>query len=403
MPRRLATTAALSAVCLPTLALLLAGCGKSPPSDPRTEAPLVRTTTLSAAAFGARTFTGMVAARVQSEPGFRVAGKVLERLVDTGQQVKRGQVLMRIDPIDLRLAATAQLEAVAAARARARQTAQDEARYRDLRGTGAISASAYDQVAAAADAANAQLKAAEVQAEVARNASRYAELVADADGIVMDTLAEPGQVVAAGQPVLRLARAGSREAVIALPETLRPQLGSTGLATLFGQSGQAVPTRLRQLSNAADRATRTYEARYVLEGPLAAAPLGATVTIALPDVASGAKAGTGADTQANVGAWSVPMGALHDAGKGPGVWLIQGQPAKVTWRPVAVQRLGEDVAFVTGPFKSGERIVALGAHLLREGETVRLAVEPALAKAATAVTPTPAAPPPPATTTGAKQ
>ncbi|WP_371851777.1 efflux RND transporter periplasmic adaptor subunit, partial [Duganella phyllosphaerae] len=185
--------------------------------------------------------------------------------------------------------------------------------------------------------------------------------------------------------VLRLARAGSREAVIALPETLRPQLGSTGLATLFGQSGQAVPTRLRQLSDTADRATRTYEARYVLEGPLAAAPLGATVTIALPDVASGAKAGTGADTQANVGAWSVPMGALHDAGKGPGLWLIHGQPAKVTWRPVAVQRLGEDVAFVTGPFKSGERIVALGAHLLREGEAVRLAAAS------------------PATTTGAKQ
>lgn len=402
MPRRLVASTALSAaflaVCLPVL--LLAGCGKPPPSDPRTEAPLVRTTMLTEAARGARAFTGTVAARVQSEPGFRVAGKVLERLVDTGQQVKRGQVLMRIDPIDLKLAATAQLEAVAAARARAQQTAQDEARYRDLRGTGAISAAAYDQVAAAADAATAQLKAAEAQAEVARNASRYAELVADADGIVMDTLAEPGQVVAAGQPVLRLARAGSREAVIALPETLRPRLGSTGLATLFGQSAQAVPARLRQLSDTADRATRTYEARYVLEGALAAAPLGATVTIELADAASAtatptaaayttadAKSATPADARADtqtVRAWSVPMGALHDAGKGPGVWLIQGQPAKVTWRPVAVQRLGDDVAFVTGPFKSGERIVALGAHLLREGETVRLAAEPAPARAAAA-------------------
>ena len=129
MPRRLVATAALSAVCLP--ALLLAGCAKPAPSDPRTQAPLVRTATLSEAARGARTFTGTVAARVQSEPGFRVAGKVLERLVDTGQQVKRGQVLMRIDPVDLKLAASAQLEAVAAARARARQTGQDEARYRD--------------------------------------------------------------------------------------------------------------------------------------------------------------------------------------------------------------------------------------------------------------------------------
>lgn len=431
MPRRLVATAALSAVCLP--ALLLAGCDKPAPSDPRTQAPLVRTATLSEAARGARTFTGTVAARVQSEPGFRVAGKVLERLVDTGQHVKRGQVLMRIDPVDLKLAAGAQLEAVTAARARARQTAQDEARYRDLRGTGAISASAYDQVAAAADAANAQLKAAEAQAEVARNASRYAELVADADGIVMDTLAEPGQVVAAGQPVLRLARAGSREAVIALPETLRPRLGSTGLATLFGQTGQAVAARLRQLSDTADRATRTYEARYVLEGALAAAPLGATVTIELPDatptaaneagnsaVRSGAtaeggdtksatKAGSSTDTQARSSAWSVPMGALHDAGKGPGVWLVQGQPAQVTWRPVAVQRLGDDVAIVTGPLKSGERIVALGAHLLREGQAVRLVAEPVLAAAppaataATSAVTAASAAPAPITSAGARQ
>ena len=75
---------------------------------------------------------------------------------------------------------------------------------------------------------------------------------------------------------------------------------------------------------------------------------------------SGTKAGTSANMAADDRMWSVPMGALHDTGKGPGVWLIQGQPAKVTWRPVAVQRLGDDVAFVTGPFKSGERIVALG-------------------------------------------
>jgi len=383
MPCRLVATAALSAACLPVL--LLAGCGKSVPPDPRVEAPLVRSTTPTEAATEVRSFTGTVAARVQSEAGFRIAGKVLQRLVDPGQQVKRGQVLMRIDPIDLKLAAAAQLESVSAARARAQQSVQDEARYRDLRGTGAISASAYDQVAAAADGAKAQLKAAEAQAEVAHNASRYAELVAEADGIVMDTMAEPGQVVAAGQPVLRLAHAGSREAVISLPETLRPKLGSTGWATLFGQQGPAVPARLRQLSDTADRATRTYEARYVLEGSLATAPLGATVTIKLREATAAAEAGTTAapqaDTPAGESAWSVPMGALYDAGKGPGVWLIRGQPAKVAWRPVAVQRLGDDVAVVTGQFKPGERIVALGAHLLREGETVRLAAAPAAAQA----------------------
>jgi RND family efflux transporter MFP subunit len=357
----------VSFAVLPVLALVLAACGDQKPSDPRTEAPLVRAATVRDAAFASRTFTGTVAARVQSDLGFRVPGKVLERLVDAGQSVKRGQVLARIDPVDLKLAAHAQLEAVAAARARAQQTAQDEARYRDLRGTGAISASAYDQVKAAADAAKAQLNAAEAQADVARNASRYAELVADADGVVMETLAEAGQVVSAGQAVVRLAHAGRREAIVQLPETLRPAVGSSGVATLFGREGAGAPAKLRQISDAADKLTRTFEARYVLDGELASAPLGSTVTIQLPDAGPAAQGGL-----------SVPIAALFDAGKGPGVWVIQGEPAKVSWRPVTVQRLGDDSARITGALKQGERVVALGTHLLREGEPVRVAGEAAV-------------------------
>ena len=359
MFRRIASSLAVVAVPLALLA-----CGDKAAPDPRTEAPLVRAATIGGAALASRTFTGTVAARVQSDLGFRVSGKVLERLVDAGQTVKRGQVLMRIDAADLKLAAHAQQEAVAAARARAQQTMQDEARFQSLRGTGAVSASAYDQAKAAADAARAQLKAAEAQAEVARNTSRYAELVADGDGVIMETLAEPGQVVSAGQVVARLAHAGRREAIVQLPETLRPAVGSAGLATLFGKEGAAAPAKLRQLSDTADRLTRTFEARYVLDGELANAPLGTTVTIALQDGAP-----------ATQGSLSVPIASVFDAGKGPGVWIIQGQPAKVSWRPVTVQRLGEDGAQVAGQFKQGDRIVALGAHLLREGEQVRLAGE----------------------------
>ena len=362
MPNRLVFFAAV-----PALALALAACGDKKLSDPRTEAPLVRVATVRDAALASRTFTGTVAARVQSDLGFRVPGKVLERLVDAGQSVRRGQVLARIDPVDLKLAAHAQQETVAAARARAQQAAEDEARYRDLRGTGAISASAYDQVKAAADAAKAQLNAAEAQADVARNASRYAELVADADGVVMETLAEAGQVVTAGQVVVRLAHAGRREAVVQFPETLRPAVGSTGVATLFGKEGAGVPARLRQISDAADRLTRTFEARYVLDGELSNAPLGSTVTIQVAEAATTVQGGL-----------SVPIASLFDAGKGPGVWVIQGEPAKVSWRPVTVQRLGDDSARVTGTLKQGERIVALGTHLLREGEQVRVAGEAAV-------------------------
>jgi len=349
--------------------LALAACGEKSPADPRTEAPLVRTAFVQAATASTRSFTGVVAARVQSDLGFRVPGKVLERLVDAGQTVKRGQLLMRIDPVDLKLAASAQLEAVAAARARAQQAMQDEARYRDLQGTGAISASAYDQVKAAAEAAKAQLSAAEAQADVARNASRYSELVADGDGVVMETLAEPGQVVGAGQTVVRLAHGGRREAVVQLPETLRPPIGSPAQATLFGKEVEA-PATLRQLSDAADRLTRTFEARYVLDDKLADAPLGGTVTIQIP---------TGpASPQDRL---RVPISAIFDTGNGPGVWLIGGEPAKVSWRPVAIRQLGDDHAQVTGQLKPGDQVVALGAHLLSEGEQVRVGVKTAAAAA----------------------
>jgi len=344
------------------LPFALNACSETSAHDPRTEAPLVRAALVQAPAPSSRSFTGTVAARVQSDLGFRVSGKVLQRLVDVGQSVTRGQLLMRIDPVDLKLAAVAEEQAVAAARAHALQAAQDEVRYRNLLGTGAISASAYDQAKAAADAAKAQLSAANAQADVARNASRYAELLADGDGVVMETLAEPGQVVSAGQPVVRLAHAGPREAVIQLPETLRPPAGSVGQASIFGKEGVRVPVKLRQLSDTSDRFTRTFEARYVLEGELANAPLGTTVSVALAD-----------DHTAVQGGVQVPIGALFDAGHGPGVWIISGEPAKVSWRPVTVLHLDDDGARVTAALEQGDRIVALGAHLLREGEQVRVA------------------------------
>ncbi|ATE78254.1 efflux RND transporter periplasmic adaptor subunit [Pseudomonas frederiksbergensis] len=347
------------AACL--LPLILTACGDpSAAKDPRTLAPLVRVSEVQDSSDLSRSFTGVVAARVQSDLGFRVSGKVLERLVDTGQAVKRGQPLMRLDPIDLGLQARAQQEAVAAAKARAKQTADDEARYRDLVAAGAISASGYDQIKAAADTAKAQLSAAQAQADVARNASGYAVLLADADGVVMETLAEPGQVVSPGQIVIRLARAGQREAIVQLPETLRPATGSTAQATLYGNTSGAVTAKLRLLSDSADRVTRTFEARYVLEGGLANAPLGSTVTLRI------------AEGSAQGPVLQVPIAAVYDPGKGAGVWVIAGEPAKVSWRPVQVLGLSDDAARVAGDLKVGERIVGLGAHLLRDGEEVRL-------------------------------
>lgn len=320
---------------------------------------MVRIATPASANATTREFTGIVAARVQSDLGFRVGGKVVQRFVDAGQTVRRGQPLMQIDGTDLALATRVSQGTVDAALARVEQTGADEKRYRDLVGAGAVSASAYDQAKAAANSARAQLRAAQAQAGVARNETKYTILLADTDGTVVDTLAEPGQVVAAGQIVVRVARSGPREALVQLPETLRPSLGSTARARTFdGATGSAT---LRQLADSANPTSRTFEARYVLAGATARAPLGSTVTVTL------AMPG---DTVAT----EVPLGALRDAGHGPGVWVVgAGAQPTVTWRPVKIAAVGEETATVSAGLKAVDRFVAMGAHMLHQGQQVRVA------------------------------
>ena len=339
------------------IAGLLSGCGRSD-ADPRSDPPLVQIATAGTAAGADREFTGVVGARVESDLGFRVAGKVVARFVDTGQIVRRGQPLMRIDPTDYRLAAQAAAGTVAAARARTAQSRADELRYRSLLSSGWVTASAYDQRKAAALTAHADLTAAESQAQVSRNNAAYTVLVADADGTVAETLAEPGQVVGAGQTVVRLARSGAREAIVALPETLRPLLGTIAQARTY--SGLAGEARLRQLSDAADPATRTFEARFTLAGVPAAAPLGSTVTVRL-------------NVPGQRTMMSVPLGAIYDRGQGPGVWVLSGQGGpRVSWRPVQLATVGEETAVVAAGLQPGERFIAMGAHMLHQGEVVRI-------------------------------
>jgi RND family efflux transporter MFP subunit len=326
-------------------------------SDPRQEPPVVRLVTATQVTGSQRGFTGIIAARVQSNLGFRVAGKIVERLVNVGQQVKAGQPLMRIDETDLRLALTAKRNAVAAARASFVQLEADERRYANLVDKGWVSRQRYEQAKAALDTAEAQLAAAEAEARVAENAATYSVLVADADGTVVETLGEPGQVVSAGQTVVRLAQAGPREAVVALPETVRPAIGSAAEASVYGSDGRRYTAHLRQLSDSADAQTRTYEARYVLEGEAAEVPLGATVTIwsASPEV-------------------QVPLGAVLDDGRRTGVWVLDSATSTVRFRPVKLVRVSGETSVISG-LSSGESIVSLGAHLLQEGARVRTASE----------------------------
>jgi len=360
-----------SALVITGLVVSLSGCSQKQELDPRTEPQLVRIVEVGSPSGANRAFTGVVSARVQSNLGFRVPGKITKRLVDTGQFVAAGEPLMTIDRTDYVHAITARAEAVTAraetvtaAKAKAFQAAADEARYRGLVKSGAVSASIYDQIKAASDAtqadlaaAKADLAAATAQEQVARNEGGYSQLVADADGIVIETLAEPGQVVMAGQTVVKLAHSGPREAAVNLPETLRPALGSTAYATLYG-SKIRFPVRLRQLSGAADPQTRTFEARYILEGAAANAPLGATVTVHL-------SGGTGTDTL------QVPVASVLDQGKGPGIWVLNPSTSKVSFQPVQVRQLGEELATIKGDLRPGQQIVALGVHLLHDGQRVR--------------------------------
>jgi RND family efflux transporter MFP subunit len=340
------------------LVVSLAGCSQKREWDPRTKPELVRVVEVGSSSGADPAFTGAVSARVESDLGFRVPGKVTKRLVDTGQFVRAGQPLMTIDRTDYVHAITARSETVTAAKAKAVQMAADEARYRPLVKSGAVSASIYDQIKAASDAAQADLAAAKAQELVARDENDYSQLVADADGVVVETLAEPGQVVAAGQTVVKLAHSGPREAAVSLPETLRPTLGSTAYATLYG-STKSVPVRLRQLSNAADPQTRTFEARYVLGGAAANAPLGATVTVHL-------SGDVGTDLL------QVPASSICDQGKGPGVWVLNQRTSTVSFQPVQVRQLDEELATIGGSLHPGQEVVALGVHLLHDGERVRV-------------------------------
>jgi RND family efflux transporter MFP subunit len=327
--------------------------------DPRLKAPVVQTAIAKEIVAGRRSFTGIVMARVESNLGFRVSGKVIERLVDVGETVTKGQPLMRLDDIDLGLALRAKQNAVTSAKAALARSQADEQRFARLLASGAASHQLYDQAKQAYDTDVAQLDAAIADADFAKNESSYAVLVADSDGVITESLAEPGQVVSAGQTVVKLAHGGEREASVNLPETVRPVIGSAGLATMYGTNGAPIEAKLRQLSSAADPATRTFEARYVLKSENEV-PLGSTIKVSI-DLPG---------DESNSTAVDVPIGSVLDNGKQTGVWVVVA--GKVSFEPVKILKIGDEDAVITG-IDRGVTVVAVGVNLLNEGMAVRVA------------------------------
>lgn len=350
----------------PALAVLvtlsLAACSPPPPPQAVLPTVLVRSVGKTGGAAAMQVYTGEVRARFESDLGFRLGGKLVERRVDVGAVVRRGQVLARLDPQDAELAAAAAVAQVAAAEADVALARAELERAQGLRARNFISASALDTRSSAHDAAAARLRQARAQAATARNQAGYTELVADSDGVVTALAAEVGQVVAVGQTVLRLARPGEREVLIHVPENRVRQLapGVQAVVRLWSAPDQAYPGVVREVAPMADAATRTFSVRVSIPVADAALQLGATATAAFAmDVA---------DTVV------LPGAALSRDGARAVVWLV-GEDGSVNPQPVDVIAYREDGAVLRANLPDAARVVVAGVHKLVAGEKVRAVEE----------------------------
>jgi RND family efflux transporter MFP subunit len=334
---------------------LLTACGeKLPPPDAVITGPkLVKALKVGAGGTAhEQRYSGEVRARIESTVGFRVGGKLAERLVDAGARVKAGQPLARLDPAD------AQLTAAQAEANRSLASAELQ-RSRELKVKNFISQAALDAKDTAA-------KAAEAQAQLAKNQAAYTTLVADAAGVIAAVLAEPGQVVAAGQGVFRIARDGEREVAVNIPESrlVGLNIGAAATVTLWaGQNnsgGKTYRGRLRELAPVADPATRTFAARIAILDADAAVALGMTASVNF--------------AQAGDEKIVVPLAAILQQGEQATVWVI-GADAKVSSRVIEVERYADRGAVLKSGLQPGEQIVAAGAFKLVADETVRIAAE----------------------------
>ncbi|MCC7272960.1 MAG: efflux RND transporter periplasmic adaptor subunit [Alphaproteobacteria bacterium] len=355
--RTLTLSAALGAT---VLMLALAACKREEVAAREPVPPRVQVERISLApAETARTFVGTVRPRFESDLAFRVSGKVIGRAVDVGDRVREGDVVARLDPTDLRLQVESAEAELAAASSSFAQAAADERRYAGLKANGFAALADYDRRKTTRDEAESRVKRARRSLELARNQLEYAELRADADGVVTAATAEAGQVVATGQAIVRVARNGEKEALVALPETwLGEAREAAATVRLWSDAVRAYPAVLREMAPQADPATRTYAARFtILEaGDEAALGMTATVTLTRRDQVAAAR---------------VPLSAIFNQGAGPGVYVVDPASGTLALRPVTVASYGSRAALVTEGLAEGDTIVTLGVQKLEPGRRVR--------------------------------
>jgi len=350
---------------LVALAAALAACSKPAPAPEPIRA--VRTMKVAVGvAGGTHEFAAEVRARTESRLGFRVGGKMVSRQAEVGQRVKAGQVLAQLDGGDLRLGQEAAAAAAQAAATQYELAAAEFKRFKELRGQGFISAWDLERRESALKATRAQAEQARAQADVQRNQAGYAALTASASGVITGVEAEPGAVLAAGTPVMRLAHDGPRDAVFAVPEdgvgAVRALLGRSGaLQVRTWGAPNTLPATVREVAAAADPVTRTFQVKADLG--TAAVQLGQTLTvsIALPP---------------RQGITKLPLTSVMQQQGQTAVWLLDPASMTVKVQPVVVAGAeGNDVVVASG-LSPGQVVVTAGVHVLTPGQKVKYYVPP---------------------------
>jgi membrane fusion protein, multidrug efflux system len=339
---------------------VLAGCSRNeaPPEPVRA----VKVLTVGASTFDSGyEFSGEVRPRVESRLGFRVAGKIIKRQAELGQHVKAGDVLAQLDPQDYRLAADASRAQVAAAQTNRDLAAADYKRYQSLREQNFISGAELERRDTTLKAAQAQLEQAQAQMAAQGNQARYTNLVADVSGVVTAIEAEPGQVVTAGTPVVRIAQDGARDVVFSVPEdkvvALKP--GSDVQVKLWSANA-TLPGKIREVAASADPVTRTYPVKVSLEAATQP-PLGATVSV-LPAALS----------HAGTAVIKLPTSALRQEGKGTAVWVLDKATMTVKSQPVQIATADGNDAVIAAGVQPGQLVVSAGVHVLSPNQKVTI-------------------------------
>ena len=349
----------LAGISLAAVAVALAGCNDQVAQKPLESRPVLVATVHYEAQSPERSFVGTIRPRIETDMGFRVPGKVAKRLVEVGQTVDVGQPLATLDEIDLKLQAEQAEAEQRAATGVLAQAGAAEQRARDLRAKGWATDAQLDSAKAAGDEARARLNRAERSVELTNNSLSYATLVADTRGVVTATTIEPGQVVAAGQAAIRVARLGEKEAVVAVPETLLNRAKS-GVATvsLWSDAEKKYAATLREVAPSADPATRTYLAKFSLPDAGDDVSLGMTATLTLSD-------------QQTERVARLPLSALYSQGGDPSLYVVDAHGA-ISLKPVTVKSYDSNCVVIASGVDEGAKIVVLGVQKLDPAEKVRV-------------------------------